>query len=233
MSDTSVFLLHAAIAAAVAMAVLFLPVRMHGRRALTMVVVAACLALSVAWLAAVSLVPLVPPSVAGVLRQSIAFTVQLGPWLVGAAVVATVEAVRQRAGDRRMEGLLSVGLAIYVSLNFLGFEVGKAWHDAEMRQFFQASGLPVWSMYAVMGVETAAALALLVPRLRLAAAGVLALVMVGAIATHLRNGDPFGDSLDALRMLLVLGCVLMLARSRRRAGPAAWTSRPGGTFASL
>jgi len=214
MTDTAVFLLHAAIAALLAMAVLFLPIRMRGRHALMAVVITACVVLSTAWLAGVSLLPLVP-AFADVLRRLIDLTVLLGPWLAGAAVVATIEAWRQRADGQRTAGRLAVGLSIYVALSFLGFEVGKAWHDAEMRQFFQASGYPVWSMYVVMGVETLSALALLSSRLRLVAAGVLALVMLGAIATHARNGDPFGDSLDALRMLLVLGCILLLARSLR------------------
>lgn len=216
MTDTAVFLLHAAIAALLATAVLFLPMRMHGRRALTAAVMAGCVALSVAWLAAVFLVPLTTPDVANPLRRLIGLTVVLGPWLVGAAVVATVEALRQRNDGERTARRLALGLSIYVALNFLGFEVGKAWHDADMRQFFEASGLPVWSMYVVMGVETVSALALLWPRLRPAAAGVLALVMLGAIGTHAHNGDPFGDSLDALRMLLVLGCILLLARLPRR-----------------
>ena len=82
-----------------------------------------------------------------------------------------------------------------------------------MRQFFQASGYPVWSMYAVMAVESLSAVALLIPWLRTAAATVLALVMLGAIATHAHNGDPFGDSLDALRMLLAVACILLLARA--------------------
>ena len=73
-------------------------------------------------------------------------------------------------------------------------------------------------MYAVMAFETMGAIALLVPRLRTAAAMVLALIMLGAIATHARNGDPFADSLDALRMLLVAACILLLASSFKARG---------------
>jgi hypothetical protein len=73
-------------------------------------------------------------------------------------------------------------------------------------------------MYAVMAAEILGALGLLFARTRLAAAGGLALLMLGAIGTHLRNGDPFADALDALRMLLVLIsiAVLTIAAARLR-----------------
>jgi uncharacterized membrane protein YphA (DoxX/SURF4 family) len=211
MADTPVFFLHAAIAAVLAAGMLFLPLR----RMLAGIVVAACVALSAAWLAGVVLVPMAPPPIAVVLRQLVVLTFMLGPWLVGAAVVATLDAARQRRDSARTAPRLAAGLAIYIALNFFGFEIGKALHDAEMRQFFQASGLPLWSMYAVMAVETACAIALLFPRLRHLGAGVLVLMMCGAIATHAHNGDPFSDSLDALRMLLMSACILVLWKARR------------------
>ncbi|MBD8899043.1 DoxX family protein [Rhodanobacter sp. DHG33] len=102
------------------------------------------------------------------------------------------------------------GLAWYVALAFAGFEIGKAAHDAEMRQFFLGSGYPVAFMYAVMAVEIVGALGLLAARLRIAAAVLLGLVMLGAIATHARNGDPFSDSLDATRMLLLAASIVAL-----------------------
>lgn len=213
MSDTSVFLLHAGIAAVLAVAMLLLPTRVLGRRVLLAIVASASVLLAVTWLAGVALLPLVPAAAKGALRQLIGGTVALGPWLTGVAAVAAIEASRQRTGTLRMASRLGLALSVYVALNFFGFEIGKALHDADMRQFFLASGYPVWSMYAVMAVETLGAIALLIPRVRIAAAMVLALVMLGAIATHARNGDPFADSLDALRMLLALACILLLARS--------------------
>ena len=213
MSDTSVFLLHAGIAAVLAVAMLLLPTRVLGRRVLLAIVASASVLLAVTWLAGVALLPLVSAAAKGALRQLIGGTVALGPWLTGVAAVAAIEASRQRTGTLRMASRLGLALSVYVALNFFGFEIGKALHDADMRQFFLASGYPVWSMYAVMAVETLGAIALLIPRVRIAAAMVLALVMLGAIATHARNGDPFADSLDALRMLLALACILLLARS--------------------
>jgi uncharacterized membrane protein YphA (DoxX/SURF4 family) len=117
---------------------------------------------------------------------------------------------------------LVAGLAWYVALAFAGFEVGKAAHDAEMRQFFLGSGYPVAFMYVVMAVEIAGALGLLVARLRVAATILLGLVMLGAMATHAHNGDHFSDSLDAVRMLLLVASIAVLGvyRSRSRAAAA-------------
>lgn len=45
----------------------------------------------------------------------------------------------------------------------------------------------------------------------------LALIMLGAVGTHLHNGDPPGDSVDALRMLLLLIAFSVFTRRRSRA----------------
>ena len=105
-----------------------------------------------------------------------------------------------------------LGLCIFAALGYLATEAGKLAHDAEMREFFTSSGLPVWAMYAVMAAEVLGAVGLLVPPLRVYSAAGLSLAMVGAIGTHARNGDPFSDSLDAVRFLVVLGVIAVLAR---------------------
>jgi len=110
------------------------------------------------------------------------------------------------------------GLCAFTALAYLATEAGKLAHDVEMREFFTASGYPIWAMYAVMAAEVAGAIGLLVPRLRLPAAAGLSLLMLGAIGTHARNGDPFSDSLDAVRMLVLLGAIAALARPPRMPG---------------
>lgn len=42
----------------------------------------------------------------------------------------------------------------------------------------------------------------------------LSILMLGEILTHARNGDLFGNSLEALHLLLVLGGVLLIAITR-------------------
>lgn len=160
-----------------------------------------------------------PPSGA-FYRALIGATAMVGPLVVGVAVAGALAA--WWFGRRRMAAAfvasrwLVAGLAWYVALAFAGFEIGKVAHDAEMRQFFLGSGYPVAFMYVVMAVEIAGALGLLVARLRVAGAILLGLVMLGAMATHARNGDPFSDSLDAARMLLLVASIAVLGACRGR-----------------
>ncbi len=111
------------------------------------------------------------------------------------------------------------GLCVSTALAFLATEVGKLAHQNEMRAFFTASGYPAWFLYVVIAVETIGAIGLLEPRVRLVAAFGLALVMVGAIVTHARNGDPFTDSLEAAHLLATLLTVMGIAVLRERVPP--------------
>jgi hypothetical protein len=115
-----------------------------------------------------------------------------------------------------------LALCLSASLAYVAVDIGKLTHDDEMRQFFRDSGLPVWMHYAVVAAELAGAIGLLVRRLVVPAAIGLGLLMVGAIATHARNGDPFSDSLEALHLLLVLACIAVIA-PRGRARPSTGT----------
>jgi uncharacterized membrane protein YphA (DoxX/SURF4 family) len=106
-------------------------------------------------------------------------------------------------------GLLR-GLCLSVSIAFLMTEIGKLAHDAEMRQFFLESGYPVWFLYFVITMETLGSIALFIPRLIVPAALGLIILMFGAISTHFRNGDPFSDSLEALHLLILLVCIVVI-----------------------
>jgi uncharacterized membrane protein YphA (DoxX/SURF4 family) len=114
------------------------------------------------------------------------------------------------------------GLCLTVSLAFLSTEIGKLAHLDEMRSFFTASGYPEWFLYVVIVFETVGAVGLLVPTVRLVAACGLAVDMVGAIITHARNGDPFSDSYEAVHLLVILVCIVLLgllqSRTDRRSG---------------
>ena len=76
-----------------------------------------------------------------------------------------------------------------------------------MREEFAAYGLPAWSCYLVGFLKVASAFALLVglfqPALVLPAAVVVAALMVGAVAMHLKVRDPFKKALPALTVLLL------------------------------
>ena len=152
------------------------------------------------------------------LRQLARTALQPSPivstWIVGLALAFALAAFGK--SNPRATRVAATGAALFAATSFFGFEIGKLAHDAEMRQFFVASGLPVWSMYAVMAVETVAALLLLFERTRPPAAATLVAVMLGAIGTHWRNGDPWSDSSDAIRMLLLSAAILLLSTRRHR-----------------
>jgi len=111
------------------------------------------------------------------------------------------------------------GICLSVALSFICTEIGKLAHDADMRQFFLQSGLPVWFLYFIIFAETVGAIGLLVQRTVVPAALGLALIMAGAIGTHLHNRDPFSDSLEALHLLVLLICIVLIRLLRGRVLP--------------
>jgi hypothetical protein len=113
------------------------------------------------------------------------------------------------------------GLCFSVAVSFFCTEIGKLAHDAEMRQFFLQSGYAVWFMYFIMAAEISGAIGLLLSRTRLPATVGLIAVMSGAIATHARNHDPFSDSLEALHLLILLGCIVAIRLLQNADGSSA------------
>ncbi len=87
-----------------------------------------------------------------------------------------------------------------------------------MKEEFAAYGLPAWTMYVVGALKVGAAVCLLVGlwihSLVLPAAALIALLMIGAIAMHLKIHDPAKKSLPAgVLLLLSLGmCLLQFRR---------------------
>jgi uncharacterized membrane protein YphA (DoxX/SURF4 family) len=108
------------------------------------------------------------------------------------------------------------GICFSVSISFLAVEIGKLTHDADMRQFFLDSGLPVWFLYFVIVAETLGAIGLFLRKLILPAAFGLAILMVGAIFTHYNNGDPFSDSIEAFHLLILLICIIVIRLIHQR-----------------
>lgn len=74
-----------------------------------------------------------------------------------------------------------------------------------MRDEFAVYGLPAWAMYAVGAIKVVAALCLLagiwVHVLVFPAAAVVAVLMVGALAMHVKVHDPLAKSLPAASVL--------------------------------
>jgi uncharacterized membrane protein YphA (DoxX/SURF4 family) len=83
-----------------------------------------------------------------------------------------------------------------------------------LKEEFLAYGLPVWVYFLVGGLKVLGALVLLIgifqPELITPVAGLLVVLMLGALAMHLKVKDPLIKSLPALAMLaLNLSLVLL------------------------
>jgi len=152
-------------------------------------------------------------------------------WIViGVAIGATGLILLSASGWKRsgadaervfvMSPYVLRGVCFSVSISFTCTEIGKLSHDADMRQFFLQSGYTIGFMYFIMAAETVGAIGLFLPGVRLAAALGLIGVMSGAIVTHARNHDPFTDSLEALHLLILLGCIVVIAWTQHRVSRA-------------
>jgi uncharacterized membrane protein YphA (DoxX/SURF4 family) len=107
-------------------------------------------------------------------------------------------------------GLLNVWL--------LRFNKATAYRGAtatSMQEEFAAYGLPAWSCYVVGILKVGSAFALLAGLLPdfsvvvLPAAVIVAVLMAGAVAMHLKVGDPFKKSVPALSVLIL--CAVIIA----------------------
>ena len=85
-----------------------------------------------------------------------------------------------------------------------------------MREEFAAYGLPVWFCYLMGFLKVGSALALLagifLPELVFPAAALIAVLMAGALAMHVKVKDPVIKSLPALLVLVM--CLVILAGTR-------------------
>lgn len=84
-----------------------------------------------------------------------------------------------------------------------------------MRQEFTAYGLPPLAMYLVGTLKVGAALCLLAgvwwPSLVFPAALLIAILMAGAVAMHVKIHDPARKSLPALALLVICALICLLA----------------------
>lgn len=203
------------------------PMKMAGRLAYglylyTLVVSSAALAITAARALGVA----VPRAVSGLPFQVLIYrgwlVVGAGVGAVAMIVIRALTRVRPPATRDAVSAFvtspyLRKALCLSVALSFVAVEIGKLAHDGDMRQFFLQSGYAVWFLYAVMALELLGAAGLLIPPTTIPAAAGLSLLMIGAIATHYRNGDPFTDSLEALHLLVILACIIVIVSTTRRA----------------
>ena len=106
-----------------------------------------------------------------------------------------------------------------VNVWFLRFNKPTTWRGgqaANMKKEFEAYGLSESILYFVGGLKVLAATLLFasiwIPQLTLPAAGIMAVLMAGAIAMHIKISDPLKRSFPAFSFL-VLSIILILSNA--------------------
>jgi hypothetical protein len=119
-----------------------------------------------------------------------------------------------------MEYVISI-IKIVIAASILNvwlfrFKQSTVWRGgnaANMKQEFEAYGLPVYLMYVIGGLKVVLALALLASiyfiKLEEPAAFGLAILMLGAIGMHMKISDPIKKSVPAI-IFLVLSLIVAL-----------------------
>jgi uncharacterized membrane protein len=109
--------------------------------------------------------------------------------------------------NSKMKNITGWVLAVILGLAFLMAGSFKLSGQAEMVQNFEKWGLPVTVMYLIGVAEVLGGIGLFIVKMRfLAVLGLMAL-MIGAIGTHLLNGEQFVSPLVLLILLGVLGWI--------------------------
>ena len=114
--------------------------------------------------------------------------------------------------------LLQVVIALGIlNVWLLRFNKPTPWRGAaatNLKEEFAAYGLPTAALYVIGFLKVLCALLLLaalwIPAMAMPAASLIALLMMGAIAMHMKIGDPLKKSLPAATMLVLSLLVALL-----------------------
>jgi hypothetical protein len=151
------------------------------------------------------------PTVSAVLGD--AGAVLFGGGLYGVAIAALWRgelADFLRAAETRFALCLGLGVGFALA------GIGKAFAMDAMLTFFAQSGYSKNFLYLIMTLEALVGVALVLPWrwVVLAAIAAITIDMVGAIATHVHNGDPLDDSTGAIMSLFRIAPLALMAMPR-------------------
>ena len=131
------------------------------------------------------------------------------------------------AAGQRIRRVVGWLLQLLMAAAFVSIGLGK-FGDPSWERAFARWGYPAGSHLVVGALECLGGVLMLVPRLTSYAALFVAMIMVGAIATHAHAGQPWTRPVPHLCVLLLLAAVRW--RDRWRPSPA--TPTPGDIAAS-
>ncbi|HMG42681.1 MAG TPA: DoxX family protein [Acidimicrobiales bacterium] len=116
---------------------------------------------------------------------------------------------------------LLTGLCWFMAIEFViggaaKFLPGETMFGPEYSERFVDWGYPTWFRFVVGAGEVLAAVLLTQPRRRFLGAGILVVILGGAVLTHVLNQDPLSESVSAPVHLVLAGIVAWATR------PADW-----------
>ena len=115
--------------------------------------------------------------------------------------------------DSKVKKVIAWGLQIFLAVAYLLAASGKLLSRSQVIEMFSAWGFPD-RFYFVIGVfEIFGAIGLLIPRTSSYAATGLIILMIGAVLTHLVNGEGW-QALRPIVFILLLAVVLLIRRPR-------------------
>ncbi len=113
-----------------------------------------------------------------------------------------------------LQVIVALGLLNVWLLRFNKTTQYRGGNAKNLKEEFKAYGLPDWFVYFIGALKVGSALALLagvwIPALVLPAAALVVLLMLGALAMHLKVGDPLMKSMPA-GLMLVMGVLITLS----------------------
>jgi uncharacterized membrane protein YphA (DoxX/SURF4 family) len=111
--------------------------------------------------------------------------------------------------------IISWALRVLVALGFFMASLGKLTHNANVIDMFQNWGFPNMFYFGIGLLELVLAILLLIPRtLKIAIIGI-AIILTGALMTHLIN-DPIAQTIRPLLFFVLLGIIYYLNSSGKK-----------------
>jgi putative oxidoreductase len=110
---------------------------------------------------------------------------------------------------------VTVVLRVLLALAFAAAAAVKLSDVNEAATLFANLGFPLWAFYAVVAVELGGAIGLLIDKTVEIAAGVLIILMLGAVFTHYHQEKSLLGATPAISLLLLLGVLVHFRRRQR------------------
>ncbi|MGE5323106.1 MAG: DoxX family protein [Actinomycetota bacterium] len=117
---------------------------------------------------------------------------------------------RNEARDFLVDRSVLDALRMTIAFTFILAGIGKAFSMGPMTEFFTQSGYSIAFLKFIVIAEILGSIGLLLPWAVVPALIGLSIDMLGAVITHVHNGDPLNDSTGAIGLLIRLAALAVL-----------------------